>query len=131
MTEIEYRCIELIARVVEKTTHTSVAKHIAKLIASKITLKEEKPQQQQHKRSSSQGSSQPDRHQNKGYGKHDRSSSLGRKQLTEEFCRRYNAGVCPNAAASCAKADGTKLVHACCEFVNGKPCGKDHPKIKH
>ena len=98
--------------------------------ASKITLKEEKPQQQQQRRSSSQGSSRPDKHQ-KGHGKHDRGSSLGRRPPAEEPCRRYNAGVCPNNASSCATSAGTKLLHTCCEIVNGKLCGKDHPQIKH
>ena len=112
-------------------TNTEVALHWSHWFgtnaASKITLKEDKPHQQQHK---GRSSSLPSRHDKKGYGRQDRGSSTPRKS-TQEYCRRYNAGVCPNAAATCATAAGTKLIHACEELVNGKPCGKEHPKIKH
>ncbi len=52
--------------------------------------------------------------------------------VSEQLCRRFNAGTCPNSAASCSTANGVKLSHLCShEDKNGRICKRDHPKFKH
>jgi hypothetical protein len=50
---------------------------------------------------------------------------------SEEPCRRFNAGVCPNRAGDCYTAAGIRLLHVCTKDVNGRPCGRDHPEVRH
>ncbi len=51
---------------------------------------------------------------------------------TQMLCRRYNNGHCPNTAATCVLANGTKLYHRCDAMTaNNVLCNKGHPRIHH
>jgi hypothetical protein len=50
---------------------------------------------------------------------------------TQTLCRRYNHGYCPNTAATCVLANGTRLHHRYDAMVNNVLCNKGHPRIHH